>query len=138
LVPFFLVDQPYDLNFCLECENRCDWGEQIEVHQCDSRDNAYWRFLNMGGGKTQFQLSGTNLCMELVGNRMIELRNCVSSSSAQKFGPGEGSFSGSRFELITPNDGCATMSHHPKSGEEIYRNSCTTARRNKTSFWNRL
>ena len=114
----------------------CDLFDTFTTQTCND-DSTWFVFHNLSdGGETQIQIADTDLCLELIGQRQIELHTCVSSSDRQKFVAGNGSFGAEKFELKTVvNGGCLSQHHHPKPDEPIYRNDCSTAREANTSFW---
>ena len=140
---FLTVDRQeefWEREWCMKCASSgCDLLDQLELHDCG--DESTWfvfRNLDPTTGFTQIQIATTNLCIENTGNQMVELRTCVDSSLRQKFVAGNGSFGGDKFEIQTVfnANGCLSNHHHPKAGEIVYRNECSTPRDSDTSFWN--
>lgn len=90
----------------------------------------------------QIQVINSNLCLERVGAREIELRQCNASVERQRFlgfSPGgqgmelqpEGTFRRRGVEY----ERCVSQHHHPKQGERIYAEHCRKTRRTETSMW---
>jgi hypothetical protein len=133
---YYWQEETIERFWCLQCEgSACQNGDEVEIRTCDS-DNTYWNFVPNGSGQVQFRIANTNLCLQHEDQRRIVVRNCDSSYSRQFFGPGNGAFGGSRFEIVTPaTGGCVSQQHHPKSGENIFSMPCETARKYDTSFW---
>jgi len=133
----------WEQEWCMKCDASmndpgapCELDDSFTIDTCND-DSTWFLFRNLSNGETQLQIAESNLCMELIGQRQIQLRNCISSYSRQKFVAGNGSFGGEKFELETiVNSGCLSQHHHPKPDELIYRNDCKTARDTLTSFWN--
>lgn len=115
----------------------CKLADTMAIDTCND-ESTWFVFRNhASNGETQLQVAESSLCLELIRQRRIELRTCVSSSARQKFVAGKGSFGGEKFELKTVvNGGCLSQHHHPKPDEIIYRNDCETSRGDDTSFWN--
>jgi len=124
--------------WCAECDGSCDNGSGLEVNRCDDSSDE-WRFLNNFNNKaTQIQLVGSDLCWELVSGD-VELRPCDSTVECQTFTPGQSHFGAYRFELGTcETDQCITQDHYPRSGEELFAESCDRARGDKSSYWEKF
>ena len=137
---YYWQEERFERKWCMRCEgNVCDRNDKIRVYTCDDT-NTKFRFINQSGGETQIQIDGTNLCLEADAGfeEWTRIQDCDDSKASQRFKPGEGDFNGDRFELVpVVMDGCLTQRHHPKSGEAIYTETCETARRDTTSFWNK-
>jgi hypothetical protein len=130
-------EQNWEQEWCIQCDgNGCSEGDNLYISTCD--DNSDWfQFKNLTNGVTQVKAATTNLCMEWVGSRDVELHTCDASNERQKVTAGEGSFYGGRFELDTyaQEGGCLSQDHHPKDGEQIYRFDCGYSRGSTTSYW---
>jgi len=136
-------EQFWEQEWCMRCESSmkseggpCELFDTFTTETCND-DTTWFVFENLASnGETQLQIAESALCLELIGQRQIELRTCVASSARQKFVAGLGSFGGEKFELKTVvNGGCLSQHHHPKPDEIIYRNDCETTRDSDTSFW---
>ena len=120
--------------FCAECDGSCGSGQELDLGRCESSSDK-WRFVNMDSDSTQIQLAdGSDLCW-YKSSRDIELRECDASEECQKFRPGRGSFGGYKFELVTCGDRCVTQQHYPRSGESLFGESCSRARKDKSAYW---
>lgn len=127
--------------YCVSCDSD---GENCDLSKSCSDD---YQFLNYDVDKqtTMIQVEDKdNRCLEVTsskyrGNsgsgRRLEVRTCDETNECQKFGSGLGNFSGFLFELNTCNGECITNDHWPRSGEDLYAESCDRARRHITNFW---
>lgn len=138
--------------YCLECESGCSKGNDIELGHCDERGtkdsdenvpDLYFQFLNMqdesDDWKSQIQVFGTQYCLETGGSdSALTLQECDEEESSQYFEPGRSDDIGwdnDRFEIRNSRGRCLTQEHHPKKNEDIYAGSCSTARGDDTSYW---
>jgi hypothetical protein len=137
---YFWQEETIERKWCMECDGTgCDFDDSIHVQRCGS-SNTWFVFENLRNGETQVRVAGKNLCLELISNNSIRLRNCDSSKDRQKFRAGLGSFGGDKFELQTiVHTGCLSQQHHPKADEVIRRYDCEVprSRGDRTNFWNR-
>lgn len=98
-----------------------------------------WTFLEYEDGSAQIQNYNWELCLENVGEDQIVLSVCDESVMEQRFVALGGSFDHYRFELspmLKPGL-CLTQDHHPKMGEMLLLQTCSQARGDSTSFWNK-
>lgn len=117
-------------DFCMDCSS-CRDGSSTEVRRCGGDD---FRFLNTHDEKTMVAVKGKDYCLEQ-GSSSIRLHDCDASNPCQWFSSGQGSFSGYLFELVTCKGKCVTQEHFPRSGEDLYGATCSTARRHYTNYW---
>jgi len=142
--PFFLKESSREKKWCMRCEGRkgnsqCKSGDDIELDDCDD-DNAKFVLKNRSGREAQIQIAGTNLCLELGGEkqffgvrrRIIEAKTCESSEDDQYF---KASWDSSRFDIETDDGGCITQHHHPRKGEDLLSESCSRAESDDTRYW---
>jgi hypothetical protein len=118
----------------MECKGgNCDDGDSIFINQCDS-GNQKFRFRTVSGKGYMIELEGGDLCLERQSPRAILIKNCNSGDSKQWW---TGSLGSSKFEISPFNAGslCITQRHHPKDGEILALEPCTTARIGDTSYW---
>ena len=120
--------------------NNCNSGDDVEISKCGG-DSTPFVLRNRDGNEAQLQIAGTDLCLEMVGEkeyqftrqRAIEVHGCSSSNDDQYF---KADWSGSRFIIRTNhNDGCLSQDHHPKDHEEIFSENCDRAAESDTIYW---
>jgi hypothetical protein len=106
----------------------------MRIQNCGSNNTILQPFAR-NGDETNLKDSKTNFCMSLESNT-IYMRTCSSSDKRQRF---VGSFDASKFEIhpVSNSSGCLTQQHHPKPGEDVRLYSCSTARGDQTSYWNK-
>ena len=83
------------------------------------------------------QVHETNLCLQRE-RRSVFLKRCDYSSKGQRFLGFRSD--GQAMELVPlpgKNDDCSLLSnhHHPRSGEQIYVDTCEKVRDSDTNFW---
>jgi hypothetical protein len=106
----------------------------MRIQNCGS-NNTILQHVGRNGNESNLKDRKTNFCMSLESNK-IYMRTCNSSDKRQRF---IGSFDSSKFEIYPVSNltGCLTQQHHPKPGEEVRLYSCSTARGDQTSSWNK-
>jgi len=133
--------------YCMECEGSCRTGNDIEIGYCDEdsiedSQDIWFENLNLDGsdGTSQLKMVGYDgLCVGMSssdGQRVMVVENCDASDRAQFFKPSssDAGWDGDRFE-ITTSSRCISQEHHPKKNEDLYATSCSTARGDDTSYW---
>ena len=158
-------DDPREMWFCMACAlcdvnefdencdvvNYCRDGMMLALTEC--RPNKWTsaaKFSLLPGHNglfdylegDQIQVANSNLCLSLVGSRVIKLETCNASKIEQRF---TGFSSGGNAIEIAPakvskKDGvvvekCLTQHHHPREGERIYSEVVKLARISDTNLW---
>lgn len=135
--------KPWEEEWCIQCEDRrgdkCESEDDIEITTCDD-ENTWFVLRNRDGNSAQLQIAEKDLCLGMYGEKKyfgnvrpkIETRECDPSDGRQFFSAG---WNFERFEIITPNGGCLSQDHHPKSGEELFAESCSRADGHDTNYW---
>ena len=134
-------EETFERRWCMECAGtRCSPGDEVVISRCDNGgSNEFFHFVHRQGEEISIQVAGTNLCFEAPATRTtLRLANCDNFNPEQRFRPGQGGWDLERFELQPVSaPGCITQQHHPKANEPLYRESCSIARADRTSFWNK-
>jgi len=129
----------------MSCQDRkgsaqCRSGDNIEITTCDD-ENTWFVFRNRDGRDSQLKIAGTELCMEMVGEKdywgrkrkAIEVRECSTSDERQFF---RAEWGDEKFSIKTANnDGCLSQDHHPREGEAIFSEDCDRADYQDTVYW---
>ena len=108
------------------------------MYNCDD-SRELWMFVEYDDGSAQIQNYNWELCLQTVGADQIVLAVCDDSVTEQRFVALGGSFDNYRFELspsMKPGL-CLTQDHHPKMDESLLLQSCSEARGDTTSYWNK-
>jgi hypothetical protein len=132
-------EDPTEKKWCLKCQgSACNAGDEMIIVNCVTDNPTRIQFVNYG---SEFMMKprGTNLCFQLNYDTMnYELKGCDSSKGTQRFTSGNGSRNGSgRFEIYpkTKSSYCLTQRHHPKWGEALRAETCSSVRDDTTSYW---
>lgn len=123
--------------WCMQCRNNeCRSGKNVQIRDCRGVNT---RFEFVGSGAIQIKVSGTDLCMTMVGGDELQLKSCNSGDNNQKFNAGQGDFNSKRFEIYSVSkNGCIANPHHPRDKEIPFnQNQCVNPRdsRVRTSYW---
>jgi len=122
--------------WCMSCGNNgnCVENEQIKLVNCKKKtdDDARFKLVEQRRG-VQYQVAGTNLCLEKRGGARIRLKQCRNSRRQLFLGYRDGK----EFDIIPflSKRRCLTNHHHPKRGEVIYAETCKKAHRTRTGYW---
>jgi hypothetical protein len=132
-------EDPREKKWCLKCQGSgCGSGDYLIIVNCVSDNPTRLQFVNYDGF-FMIKVRGTNLCAQLNNDsKNYELRGCNSGNSLQRFRSGNGSHNGSgRFEIypVSKSGFCLTQRHHPKYGEPLRAETCSSARADTTSYW---
>jgi len=127
--------------YCMSCDSS---GENCDLSKSCSDEYRLLNY-NQDAQKTMFQVDGRDdRCLEVTSSRYsgpsasgrrLEVRTCDTTNECQWFGSGMGNFSGYLFELATCTGECITQDHYPRSGEDLFADLCSRARRHVTNFW---
>ena len=136
------ITKDVDPKWCLECDgSACDDQELVKIRTCNS-DNTKFEFVKTSNpDEVQIRVAGTNLCVtyEHYADTLRNTRLQTCGRSGQTWWTGDmGSFvAGPRFELHPQGSTsyCLTQQHHPKSGEDVRLERCSTARHDDTAWW---
>ena len=135
------ITKDKDPMWCIQCDgDACDDAELIKIRTCSS-DNSKFEFVATSElGKVKIRVVGTNLCLmyESYASTLRNTRLNPCGGSGEIWSThGQGSFSGSKFELHPQGDAtyCLTQQHHPKSGEDLRLEKCSVARADNTNWW---
>ena len=134
---YFWQEETIERKWCMECPGAsCSIGDMQFIHKCGD-SSEHFDFVPVSGGHL-IRIHGKDYCLEK-SDRSIYVRSCDANKPDQHWVANNGSFDGSRFEITPANrrDLCAHNTHHPKDGEEIRLDACSTARVDTTSYWNR-
>lgn len=108
------------------------------MHNCDEMLEQ-WTFVEYDDGSAQIQNYNWELCLQTMGENQVVLASCDETVMEQRFLALGGSFEHFRFEVspaMKPGL-CLAPDHHPKMNEALVLESCSKARRDTTSFWNK-
>jgi hypothetical protein len=133
-------EENFDRKWCMECRNgSCDEGDKTYIFNCGRPTNQRYDFVFVKGDDALIRLNGKNLCFER-SSFDIYLRKCDTGKVEQLWFAKAGNFRGDRFEIsprgLTTH--CVTQPHHPKEGEVVHLEKCTTARKDDSSYWIRF
>ena len=108
-------------------------GDKVKIETCGS-GNTRWEIVPLSGQGDQIRKSGSNQCIELIGSRAIALRGCDASVTRQRWMAVMGAFNDYRFDIRPVRDlaKCLTQHHHPKPGEDVFAEFCSTAHQHTT------
>ncbi|KAL9179483.1 hypothetical protein ACHAXT_008773 [Thalassiosira profunda] len=125
--------------WCMSCglDGVCKKDDSMYLVNCKSKSHADARFTSTRRRKgLQYRVVGTDLCLQKIGrSRRIELRPCSKSQVLQQFKSKRGPDGGFDLRPARYTGRCLTNHHHPKAGELVYAESCRTAHRTKTGYW---
>lgn len=128
--------------WCMECDGSCSSGNKIKIKWCSSSDNKQ-KFQYYYDDKTYRPKSRPDLCFTENGFNSkynpIRLRTCEPGNKKQQWinDPAFDEKGRKQFEIHPARDKskCLTQQHHPRSGENVYPQSCSRARQHDTSEW---
>jgi hypothetical protein len=136
-------EERFERKWCMRCRsNGCSEGEKIYIYECDDEYVQSFEFDPVQGKDVLIRLKTRNkkdLCFER-DDTDIFMRECSKSNQDQLWLPNKGfSLDGDSFEIVPKRaqDLCITQRHHPKAGEEVELEKCTSTRWSDTSKWNR-
>jgi hypothetical protein len=132
---YYWQESHSEKKYCMQCDgSSCGDGDKVRIQTCGG-DNTKFEFYKRSGGEANIRDTKSSRCMRVEGGK-IRMRDCDSGDSKQRF---TGSFSSSKFEIHPQDDSdkCVTQQHHPKPGEELIIDKCSTARGDETSYWNK-
>lgn len=124
--------------WCFDCDGRdCNIDDIVSTQIC--ADTPLQEFVwipdeNKNDGRGWLKVANKDLCLERVTGQSFRLQPCDSNGNRQKFV----GFSFTKpFELkpVGYDKNCISQLHHPKPDEELYGESCSSARRSFTNKW---
>jgi len=136
---YYWQEERKERKWCMRCPGgSCSSGEKLYIDECGDSDIQRFDFDYVDSDEALIKIHGSNRCLERSG-RDIYVRSCDDGNSRQRWWAKRGDFDGSRFEISQKGatDLCVTQRHHPKTGEEVELESCSTARADDTSYWER-
>jgi hypothetical protein len=135
---YFWQEETREREWCMKCRNSgCDHGDKLYIYTCSGSSERF-DFVESASNYYLIQIHGTNLCFERKRNDIF-LKNCDMGNDDQLWFAKKGDFEGARVEISPKGKSshCITQRHHPKKDEEVELESCSTARKGETSYWNR-
>ena len=128
----------YEMKWCMECSYQCEEGESIMLDWCQSSSSRQ-QFVHYEQDDTIRPVINTSLCMTDTNPGVrsedypIRLRTCNGGYNQKFIGLNDDT----RFEIHPKSNTnrCLSQAHHPKAYERVYPERCSTALRDKTSYW---
>jgi hypothetical protein len=159
---YFWQEETIEREWCLECttcdvltasdtgagcrdsakdDTTCKAGDQLWIQTCSPNEggNAIFSVVSGPHGE-QIKIHGTNLCMERVDIRLIQLNECDDQNIVRDVQLWDGFKQSGPFQLAPRNhDGvCMSQHHHPKPNELVYTEVCRIAHFWDTGYWQAL
>lgn len=111
------------------------WPDAVYIARCAVEDTRQmWTFVELRGGEFQIKAPTTHTCLERINSSDLRMRMCDSSNERQRFRGSQGA----RKFSISQGGRCLGQKHHPKNGEVIEMESCSTLRKDQTLYWEKM
>jgi hypothetical protein len=138
---YYWQEEIFERKWCMFCKNGpCQERRKLHIHRCQSSSQSF-DIIPQWGKYYIIKLHDHDLCLGRSGgtSTIISTIKCDGSNELQLWFASSGNFAGPNFEISPMGDKhlCMTQRHHPKFGEDVRLEPCSTARGDETSSWNR-